>query len=546
MPDPRIRVSHLAFSWPDGIPVLDGLSFTLGPVRTGLVAPNGAGKSSLLKLLAGELQAQAGQIDVEGVVGYLPQDLPMDRESTVAQALGIAARLRALDAIKAGDADPAHFDSVGNDWDLRERTNVALARAGLPDMPLDRRLATFSGGEAMSLGLAAQLLRRPDVLLLDEPTNNLDRAARQRLYATLQTWPGCLLVASHDRELLQGMDQIAELSPTSLRLYGGGFDFYRQAVETEQRAAEQQARNLRSELKREKREMQQARERASRRAGNASRHQADAGLPRIVAGNRQRSAQVAAAKADGTHGDRVEQARARLLQATQSLAETTSLDLALPAARVPPDRMLFAGEGLRVRQGSRDLFGEHGLTLTIRGPQRIALRGANGVGKTSLLRLLAGDLQPDAGHIHRGPGRVAYLPQRLDLLDPARSVAENFATFTSDMPPQDRANLLARLQFQGARMHLPVGVLSGGECLRAVLACVLHAAPAPQLLLLDEPTNNLDLDAVALLEEALRAYQGALVVVSHDEAFLAEFGVTRWLELAGGRLVEGPGGTESA
>jgi ATPase subunit of ABC transporter with duplicated ATPase domains len=536
---PRIRVSHLVFSWPDGTPVLDGLSFTLGSARTGLVAPNGAGKSSLLKLIAGELQAQAGQIAVDGVIGYLPQNLPLDREATVAQALGIAARLHALDAIQVGDADPAHFDAVGDDWDLRERTGVALARVGLPEMPLDRRLTTFSGGEAMSLGLAAQLLRRPDVLLLDEPTNNLDHAARQRLYATLRDWSGCLLVASHDRELLQGMDQIAELSPTNLQLYGGGFDFYRQVVETEQGAAEQQTRNLRSELKREKREMQQARERASRRTGNASRNLADAGLPRIVAGNRQRSAEVSAAKADRTHGDRVEQTRARLREAAQSLLDTSSLDLALPATRVPADRVLFAGEGLRVQQSGRDLFGEHGLALTIRGPQRIALRGANGSGKTTLLRVLAGELVPHAGKLRRGAGRIAYLSQRLDLLDPARSVAENFAAHTPDMPSQDRANLLARLQFQGARMHLPVDNLSGGERLRAVLACVLHASPAPQLLLLDEPTNNLDLDSVALLEEALRAYEGALVVVSHDEVFLAGIGVGRWLELVEGSLVEG-------
>lgn len=537
MSDARIRVSNLVFSWPDGTPVLDGLSFVLGPVRTGLVAPNGAGKSSLLKLLVGELSPLSGQVTIDGAVGYLPQSLPLDGEATVAEVLGIASRLQALDAIAAGDVDPALFDVVDGDWDLRERSMAALERLGLAGVALERRLGTFSGGEAMSLGLVAQMLRRPDVLLLDEPTNNLDHAARHRLYAVLQEWKGCLLVASHDRELLDRMEQIAELTPSALRLYGGGFAFYRETQEAEQRAAEQQARNLRSEFKREKRDMQQARERATRRAGNAARNLADAGLPRIVAGNRKSAAQTTAAKADATHAARVQQVRSRLHDATQALSESAALDFSLPATRVPADRVLFAGEGLRVRHGGRDLFGKHGLALTIRGPQRMALRGVNGAGKSTLLRMIGGETATD-GSVRRGAGRVAYLSQRLELLDPARTVAENFALAAPDMPAQERANLLARLQFQGDRMELPASALSGGERLRAVLACVLHATPAPALLLLDEPTNNLDLDSVDLLTQALRAYEGALVVVSHDPAFLAEIGVNRWLELTDGQLVE--------
>lgn len=537
MSDPRIRVSNLVFSWPDGTPVLDGLSFVLGPVRTGLVAPNGAGKSSLLKLLAGELSPLSGQAVVDGVVGYLPQSLPLDGEATVAEVLGIAGRLRALDAIAAGDIDPAHFDAVDDDWDLRDRSAATLERLGLGDVALERRLGTFSGGEAMSLGLVAQLLRRPDVLLLDEPTNNLDQAARQRLYAVLQGWKGCLLVASHDRELLDRMEQIAELTPSALRLYGGGFAFYREAQEVEQHAAEQQVRNLRSELKREKRDMQQARERAMRRAGNAARNLVGGGLPRIVAGNRKSAAQASAAKADATHAAGVQLVRSRLQNATQALTEAAALDLSLPATRVPADRLLFSVEGLRVRQGGSDLFVTRGLALTIRGPQRLALRGVNGAGKSTLLRVIAGEPATE-GSVRRGAGRVAYLSQRLDLLDPARTVAENFALAAPDMPSQERANLLARLQFQGDRMGLPASALSGGERLRAVLACVLHATPAPALLLLDEPTNNLDLDSVDLLAQALRAYEGALVVVSHDPSFLAAIGVDRWLELTDGQLVE--------
>jgi ATPase subunit of ABC transporter with duplicated ATPase domains len=164
--------------------------------------------------------------------------------------------------------------------------------------------------------------------------------------------------------------------------------------------------------------------------------------------------------------------------------------------------------------------------------------GPNGAGKSTLLRLIDGDLEPFSGAITRPGGRVAYLSQRLDLLDLERTVAENLAAFAPGLPETRRMHLLARFLFQGSRIHLPVGVLSGGERLRATLACVLFAEPAPHLLLLDEPTNNLDLVSVAQLESALEAYQGAFVVVSHDERFLSEIGVDRRLTLNDGRLRE--------
>ena len=541
MSEARIRVSHLHFSWPDGTPVLADLSFALGSGCTGLVAPNGVGKSTLLKLFAGILQPRSGNIEIHGSLGYLPQQPALDRNASVAGTLGIADRLTALDAIESGDADPAHFDTLGNDWNVRERAAAMLGRLGLAHAPLDRKLTSFSGGEAMSLALAAQLLRQPDVLLLDEPTNHLDRTARTHLHRALEEFPGCLLVASHDRELLRGMDRIAELGASSLRIYGGDFDFYKQAVGTERQAAEQRVRNLRSDVKREQRERQQGRERAQRRAGNAARHAASGGLPRIVANARAGEAQAAAGKADEIHESRLAQARTRLRQAAGALEETVPLDFDLPATRVAADRVLFSCDGLRIRHGERDLFGSQGITLTLRGPQRIALTGANGSGKSSLLRIIAGELEPAAGNVRRSAARIAYLPQRFDPLDPARDLADNFARFAPAMPAPERANLIARLGFRGARMHLPVAALSGGERLRLALACVLHTDPAPQLLLLDEPTNNLDMDSVAQLEQALRAYRGALVAVSHDEAFLEAIGITRRLMLAAQELRELPG-----
>ncbi|MET9244221.1 ABC-F family ATP-binding cassette domain-containing protein [Nonomuraea sp. NPDC003709] len=540
MSDAFIICSSLSFSWPDDTPVFSDLSFTVGGGRTGLVAPNGAGKSTLLKLIAGEYRPGGGSVSVGGLLGYLPQSLPLTGDLTVAEVLGIAPVIAALDAIESGDAGEEHFTTIGNDWDIEERTRAQLDRLGLGDLVFDRTLRTLSGGQVVSLGLAAQLLRRPDVLLLDEPTNNLDLAARRRLYDVLGDWNGCLLVVSHDRALLDRMDRIAELDRGEVRFYGGDFTAYEEAVRAEQEAAERSVRSAEQELKREKREMQQARERADRRASNAARNLKSAGLPRIFAGNMKRGAQESAGRAGQMHAARVSDAKARLDEAGRALRDDQKITLELPGTNVPAGRTVFHGEHLQ----TRGLFAEPGVDLTVRGPERIALTGPNGAGKSTLLRLISGDLAPDGGTTRRADGRVAYLSQRLDLLDVERTVAENLAAFAPRMPEAERMNLLARFLFRGARAHLPVGVLSGGERLRATLACVLCADPAPQLLLLDEPTNNLDLVSVGQLESALGSYEGAFVVVSHDERFLAEIGVERRLELSGGRLLEtgGPAG----
>ena len=222
-----VTLDRLTFTWPDGSHALDGLSGAFGSGRTGLVGRNGAGKSTLLRLMAGELEPTSGVVTASGDVAYLPQQLTLDVDRRVAELLGVSEALDAVRAISTGDVDPAHFDAVGDDWDIEARAQASLAEAGLAPDFLDRRVGELSGGEAVLVAIAGIRLRRAPITLLDEPTNNLDRDARAKLGAMVQAWKGTLIVVSHDRYFLERVtDQQYGILGGHLRHLPGGVDEY--------------------------------------------------------------------------------------------------------------------------------------------------------------------------------------------------------------------------------------------------------------------------------------------------------------------------------
>ena len=570
---PSIVLDDLAFTWPDGTAALAGLSGAFGSGRTGLVGRNGSGKTTLLRLIAGDLAPDRGHVTRSADAAYLPQRLTLDIDRPVAELLGVAGPLAALRAIEAGDPDPAHFDAVGSEWDIEARSHAALSEAGLSPGMLDRRIGELSGGEAVLTAIAGIRLRGAPIALLDEPTNNLDREARGRLSDMVRAWRGALLVVSHDTALLELMDDTAELYENELSVFGGPYSQWRAWLDAEQGAARQAERSAEQLVKREKRERIEAESKLAKRAAMGRKAQFEKRVPPIVAGNLQRAAQVSAGKLRSEKAEREASARRALEVAGGRVRDDPAMHIDLPDPDVPAGRRIATiGDGTR--------------SWVVQGPERVALVGPNGAGKTTLLERLvlsasAGgpDPAPAGGHVaapsaggpdpapaggpHAGQDpragfghagnppapergfasilrsvqaeahtdRVGYLPQRVDGLQDEASVVENVAAVAPNVPVAELRNRLARFLIRGDAATRPVSTLSGGERFRVALARLLLADPPPQLLVLDEPTNNLDLDTVDRLVEALSAYRGAVLVVSHDDAFIQRLGVDLVLEL---------------
>lgn len=531
-----IVLSGLSWVKPDGDPVFEGLDLSFRPEKTGLVGRNGVGKTTLLKIISGLLSPSAGSVTVEGTVALIRQMLDVEQGETIADLFRARQALELLARAESGAASLEELAEA--DWTVRERMLSALARFGLAAEP-DTLLSHLSGGQRTRAALAAALFEEPDFLLLDEPTNNLDRAGRQAVIDGLSRWKGGAIVISHDRELLEVMDAIVELTTLGAKRYGGNWSAYRSAKAIELNAAEQSLAHAQRTAEEIDRKAQVLVERQDRRNASGNRKAAKGDMPKILLGRRKSTAEASRGKTT----ELAERQRADALDTVASAKARIEVlqpfSVHLPATNLPAGKTVLLLDRVTAGYGH-----EHPViqdfSLSVVGPRRVALSGPNGSGKTTLLKVITGEFVPITGEVTVSVP-TSMLDQSVSLLDRGETILANFKRLNPGATENTCRATLASFRFRADAALQRVESLSGGQILRAGLACVLGGSSPPSLLILDEPTNHLDIESIETVEAILKTYDGALVVVSHDEAFLDSIAIETHVELAARNSDSGSG-----
>lgn len=505
--------------------LFNNINLTFSTNKIGLVGRNGVGKSTLLKLIAGDLQPTQGSIVSQAKIAYLCQERSMDPKATVAMVIGIQEKLDALQRITHGSIDPQDYTCVGDDWLIEERAKKYLNKFDLGNLTLQQKTSDLSGGEYTRLNLINVFIQDVDYILLDEPTNNLDQNSRQLLYKEINNFKGGLIIVSHDRALLRCMDQIIELTTLGANVFGGNFDDYILMKSTQQAAIERSLNDAKKQVNKINKNIQLSKEKHAQKTKAGKKSRLTGSQTKIILNaQKERSTSTQGQLSKGF--ERMQkQAHEHLSTAKQKIEILPELNIDLSTTKVRNNKVLLEMHDVCFNY-IQDTNLINNFNLKIVGAERIQIAGKNGCGKSCLAQLITGNLQPQQGSIIKTTN-IYYLDQHASALIPELSILDNFQKFNPSLSEFECRSRLAQLLFKNTMAEKYVKDLSGGEKVRALLACIIMAATPPELIILDEPTNHLDLESIRVIEQALKQYPGALIVISHDDDFIKNIGIDK-------------------
>ena len=505
--------------------------------KIALTGNNGCGKSTLMRILAGDLSPSSGTVLRPEHLYYVPQHFGQYDRQTIAQALGISHKLSALHAILSGDATEKHFNTLNDDWNVEERAQASLDSWGLDGITLSRPMEGLSGGEKTRIFLAGMELHNPTAILLDEPTNYLDADGRERLYNLIRRTSATVLVISHDRTLLNQLPAICELSSQGLTYYSGNYDFYKKQKTLQQNALTQQLEEKQKALRLVRKVAREVEERKAKQNVRGEKNSIKKGIPRIMMGALKNNAENSSSRLSSIHAEKAEKLQTEMAGIKSLLSQTDKLKtdfntshlhtgkILITARNVNfhyPDHTASPAETPHTETAAKSLWASP-LTFQLRSGDRLSLKG-----KTTLLKLIMGELHPTDGVMERAGFTSVYLDQEYSLVRNERSVLQQAEAFNHrHLPEHEVKTILNRYLFPRDVWNKPCGKLSGGEKMRLSFCCLMIADNTPDMFILDEPTNNLDIESIEIITATIRDYAGTVIAISHDREFLKDTGIER-------------------
>ncbi|WP_407475290.1 ABC-F family ATP-binding cassette domain-containing protein [Elizabethkingia anophelis] len=521
-----LTLQNITYQHPDKEILFENLNFIVNKGdKIAIVGNNGSGKSTLLKLISGLLTPSAGNIRTEGSVYYLPQLLEQFDTQSIARALGVQKKLSALREILEGIVTEENITVLDDNWDLEEKIKQALETWGLLDFTAYESMNRLSGGQKTKVLIAGIEIHQPDIILMDEPTNHLDRQSREQLYEFIENTNKTLLVVSHDRTLLNLLPKTAELSRKEMMLYGGNYDFYKEQKQIQQNALQNSIKNTENALKKAKATERETLERQQKLDAKGKKKQEKAGVAKIMMNTLRNNAENSTAKIRDTYSDKIEGLSQELQQLRRGVPLTDQMKLGFDQANLHRGKILIKAEHINHAYQDKNIW-KKPLDVVVSSGERILIIGENGSGKTTLIKLLLGQMKPSEGIIERADFNSVYIDQDYSMINHSLSVIQQAESFNwLPLPEHEVKTILSRFLFGKETWDKSCSVLSGGERMRLLLACLSITGKAPDIIILDEPTNNLDLQNIEILTNAIRDYKGTLLVISHDDVFSEEINI---------------------
>lgn len=525
-------LQNISYKHNNGDLLFDNISFTINNhEKIALIGNNGVGKSTLLKIIASELKPSGGELRTSSEPYYIPQIFGQFNHLTIAEALRVDEKFKALKEILNGHVTEENLNILNDDWTIEDRCNDALNYWQLSDLDLTQKIETLSGGQKTKVFLAGISIHNPELVLLDEPSNHLDTTTRQLLYSFITSTTNSLIIVSHDRKLLNILNKVYELSKSGIAVYGGNYDFYTEQKQIESNALNQDLQSKEKALRKAKEKERETLERQQKLDARGKKKQEKAGVARIMMNTLRNNAENSSSKLKSIHVEKIDGIAKELRELRSALPDIDQMKFGFDNSVLHKGKILFRANDINYGFNDQFLWREN-LNIEITSGERIVLKGLNGSGKTTLIKIILGQLEPKQGIVFRAQNKSVYIDQDYSLIKNQLKVYEQAQQFnTSALEEHDIKMRLNRFLFNRDYWDKFCSSLSGGERMRLILCCLTINNESPDIIILDEPTNNLDIQNIEILTAAINEYKGTLIVVSHDESFLEQINIERSIQL---------------